>query len=872
MSSRLTSILPNYSSYQADQVLTHTQLNETIAYFEDQDRLTRIGLSGVGIAYGLTLERQSSAGVTTITVHQGYGITTDGDLITLYRPLEEGSKEKTIQISSLSFTHYRPFEDEHAQYDRLIQGEEQGEMYELCEEGAEEAHPLHGWEDFDDHVLLLYLESYPRSPDTCGDINCDNQGVEQVAKLRFLLIPLALAEHLVEGDSIFQQFNERSEIVRALRPISLMKVQVNGDTVKQAIDLDRQYRIAIEESNALEDFQSGLRSILDFYNTLWHNDPVVRQLSNDLQGLLDRGFDFDNSQYGYNQYRYKLLLDVLDTYLSLLQLVRKLHALPNPDITAFPKHLLLGRPGHEDYRHGFYPSPVISDYYREVEEIRFLLRKIYYQLFSFDPVPDLGVRIIPIAGKDNVPSIPFYYHNSSGLRQHWTSQSLIIPFTYFFDLGQNPLLFEVESDGYLIGGHLGQEGENTFQLIRDRVREFGLEFSIHHIDLALQPREYQQFIREHPGITHRAGVRRGGTYVLISENNRVIADFSLNYTLSPIVHQGSSHIKVEECRYPWISSLKYLNNLSRSLRGTPRRVGVAPTHYRLVVNEYAINGQALITGPVVVNVPLEEILTRRMHAITEALNRRFPEGLIFDFNEHLKRFVIIRAFDDQFRVTFSDNTLSVSSPAFTYTQEGYFRGNQPFRLESQRCEERRRYRPTTYRQLQDEFAPVNKDDDQGRYQGRWAEWYSLIERLDRTRNELVTPRFIRRLNDLPNSVRLIIERVRGTLNQSSIPHELYLSGEWVEGGWVSIEMLNRYGSSNNIHEPAVRFVQLRRILHHKDQATKASLFVVLNRESDRTRLMNILEPWTNRADIYIEGPRVRGRRLIIDGKEKIRIT
>jgi hypothetical protein len=126
MSNKLSSVIYQYRNYKADQVLTHTQLNETIAYFEDQDRLSRIALTGVGIVHGLSISKREAEGGNQLVVKQGVGITTDGDLIILHKALsEEQPKEKNISIQELTFTHFRLFIDENARYSPYFYIEEE---------------------------------------------------------------------------------------------------------------------------------------------------------------------------------------------------------------------------------------------------------------------------------------------------------------------------------------------------------------------------------------------------------------------------------------------------------------------------------------------------------------------------------------------------------------------------------------------------------------------------------------------------------------------------------------------------------------------------------------------------------------------------
>ena len=77
----LHQITPDYRAFVDDQVLTSGQLNEFLDYFEDQQRLTRICLNGVGIVCGF--EVSLNAATKTIAITPGCGITTDGDLIKL---------------------------------------------------------------------------------------------------------------------------------------------------------------------------------------------------------------------------------------------------------------------------------------------------------------------------------------------------------------------------------------------------------------------------------------------------------------------------------------------------------------------------------------------------------------------------------------------------------------------------------------------------------------------------------------------------------------------------------------------------------------------------------------------------------------------
>ncbi|HPB24315.1 MAG TPA: hypothetical protein PLB59_08820 [Bacteroidales bacterium] len=69
-----------YPYYRANQFLTSQDLNESLSYVEEQERLTRIKMIGSGILSGLNFDNVLNAGdtLTEVTIKSGFGITADG--------------------------------------------------------------------------------------------------------------------------------------------------------------------------------------------------------------------------------------------------------------------------------------------------------------------------------------------------------------------------------------------------------------------------------------------------------------------------------------------------------------------------------------------------------------------------------------------------------------------------------------------------------------------------------------------------------------------------------------------------------------------------------------------------------------------------
>ena len=70
----------NYPVFEANQVLTNGHLNQVFKYLDEQERLTRANLIGIGIVCGLDIRLDQAAGAT-IHLSKGCGVTSQGYLI-----------------------------------------------------------------------------------------------------------------------------------------------------------------------------------------------------------------------------------------------------------------------------------------------------------------------------------------------------------------------------------------------------------------------------------------------------------------------------------------------------------------------------------------------------------------------------------------------------------------------------------------------------------------------------------------------------------------------------------------------------------------------------------------------------------------------
>ena len=169
----LESLASEYSVFEPDQVLTESQLNTLSRYFDDQDRLTRVELLGVGIVGGLNVVRAGSK----VVVGKGVGITTDGDLMLLG--------------SDTLYDCIKPYDETAPVYKPFYDGEKMMTLFELVKEGESDVRKqamstLPG--SLADYAVIFYMESYEQDHDLCSGSDCDNLGLSSVNTPRLLLV------------------------------------------------------------------------------------------------------------------------------------------------------------------------------------------------------------------------------------------------------------------------------------------------------------------------------------------------------------------------------------------------------------------------------------------------------------------------------------------------------------------------------------------------------------------------------------------------------------------------------------------------------------------------------------------------------------
>ncbi|WP_336715282.1 PKD domain-containing protein [Chryseobacterium mucoviscidosis] len=517
MNAKLDNVTTQYRKFNENQVLTDGQLNEFIDYFEDQDRLSRTLLSGVGIVCGFkstvtsssllpdVMEKiapqKAAAVLDTITITQGAAVTTDGDLVTL-RTGKEKSSDVTIDFNTKNYKYFREYKDR-VKYNHFRIGEDQIPLLELATEeelkqmetkgldigGFKEVKTL---DKLNEKIIILYLESYSNDETPCEDADCDNTGAEQVSDLKVLLADYQSVSDLMSRgnakDELYKIHNSYEELFDHLPNIEAKRV-ILDPKVETADQLKTKFRNAMDSVSKLSD---GFSAVADTFKIDLNFSGL--SLFNKLNALLTatspRLDDF--------QYKYDLLKDLIDTYNEIKGLILHLNIECCPSVASFPKHLMLGYVGaslelgeYATFRHGFYHSPITTQDDENYERLMLLANRFVQKINGFQSYVG-PIKITPsnLYVRLGEKAIPYYYNVDKTLLDKWNFEKTktdreTYNLSYHTanlsseDHVQNPLNYNIDNnDFYRIEGHLGLPYETAVQNINDLKVKYGLAFDV----------------------------------------------------------------------------------------------------------------------------------------------------------------------------------------------------------------------------------------------------------------------------------------------------------------------------------------------------------------------------------------------------------
>lgn len=525
--SSLAKVANDYTVFNKDQVLSDVHLNSLSKYFDDQDRLTRVNLTGVGLICGCHVEKQGNR----VLLSKGLAITTDGDLIHI--------KQSTPYLA------FKPFGNEQPKYTRFyLNKTKMLTLYELVDKNLDDGltKPIDNFStdtDFQlsEMVALLFQQTYIKDHDLCTGTDCNNHSQNYLTKTKILLVHNSQVKHLAP------KINTANSAAKRLPRIVIPRVLFNKNR-STIIKIVAEYKKV--NNLTIDQFSKALPLLWKHANFLMPMSMRENLSSIWIKTLKKHNNSFTNTD-GHIQYFYSFLQDICEVWNELKETMLCDKSLCNPETNLFEKHILLGpisnvkadensinldltiadttdanlranslsnliesdriitRPSsiNDVVRHGFYPSIAQQDNCHQ-DKIQFLIKKLNALINEFSLPRTRGIKITPSLSRTKPQckrAIPWYFALSerSQTLNYWNystyqTNELSSLSSYHSDktgatgAAAQPLLFDIEGkDFFRIEGHIGKtalEVESELEKIR---LKFNLPFSIVSILLDKDP-------------------------------------------------------------------------------------------------------------------------------------------------------------------------------------------------------------------------------------------------------------------------------------------------------------------------------------------------------------------------------------------------
>ena len=487
----------NYPVFEANQVLTNAHLNQVFNYLDEQERLTRANLIGIGIVCGLEIRLETKAGgAAVIHLSHGCGITSAGYLI--LEPEDVDLVAYRDKFTVPPEPGYAPFLDAatHEQYP----------LWELFPAGEPNVKPLATPANFlQDKAVLLFLELKKEDLRNCSPINCDDKGASVTVTVRRLLVTISdLAKIIAAANKLSTTLTGADLESALLGRLNLPDLRLprfdvpNTRPVTSEEVLAGFHAVFYQNKLVQHTAQALTAAYLAFkpaVETVFNTNPFAGFAAQ--FGFLDAA-PTTTAQVRFLQYYYDFFGDLLQAYDEFRWKGAELLCACCPDEDLFPRHLMLGAlvpaalPNPGLYRQRFLGSAAVSECEEMTAELLQLFRRLVEMVARFTPTPPLTpskliseqIHLVPSKLAD-VPlsdkAIPYYFlqtgtpplfqlWNPQRTRRHRANQNLSYRAAEYLPTPPafvtNPLRYDLEPYNFLrIEGHLGKSYQSALSAL-----------------------------------------------------------------------------------------------------------------------------------------------------------------------------------------------------------------------------------------------------------------------------------------------------------------------------------------------------------------------------------------------------------------------
>lgn len=414
----------NYPIFETNQVLSNSHLNQVFNYLDEQERLTRANLIGIGIVCGLETSLELTGTATTLDLTKGCGVTSKGYLLVEPEDVVLVSYRPYVLPADLD---YPPFKDTSAvQFD----------LWEMlpAQDSDATTTPLGSPANFlNDKAVLLFLELKKEGLRTCSPNDCNDMGSEVTATVRRLLIKQADLDKIIAAANALATDLTSSDLEKALSDrlnlpdLRLPRYDVPNTGPATTHDVFAAFLAVFSKSKLVQNTAAALTAVYKAFKPVvektYPSDPFADFLTN--FGFLDTA-PKTPEQVEFLQYYGNLFDHILKAYDECRWKGVELLCACCPPEGLFPRHLMLGALSSSQtgvYRNYFLPSAAIGGCEERTKDLEQLFQRLVEMTLRFTDAPPLPqpspgsktdeqIRMTPSTWGDTPLSqkaIPYYF-------------------------------------------------------------------------------------------------------------------------------------------------------------------------------------------------------------------------------------------------------------------------------------------------------------------------------------------------------------------------------------------------------------------------------------------------------------------------------
>lgn len=470
-----------YPVFEADQVLSQKELNLLVSHLEEQDRITRKNLIGLGIVCGLELSFPTANSVKiacgTAVTSLGFQIDWKETTLTQYHDFE-------ISDQFLKPDYVRePYLDAIFKYTTNYESIKKcSELLPAIASNADKK-PIPN-DFFTDKLVILLLEVTLIDQKNCVTTNCDDKGKRIEFSIRPLVIPInEVTNELITAYQL-QELYSKIPFPRYNVPYKNLITATNVlDGFRKVYNDSFLTSITISIATVFQDFKNVLPQESSL-NMLENSKGKITETVDKYKGSLNL------------QYVWDWIFDIVSTYNEIIDFKKINPSLCCVDESLFPFHVVLGGNTIDNL---VYRTPFIktlngtNEENTKLKELTFLFEKLVLILSSFEVPKGNGIKVIP-SSLGSVPlsekAIPYYYNAILELNTKWNPEltaknrndtilsyhSTIPNYTNKPEV-KDPLLFDIEPYNFFrIEGHIGKNYQEVLTELSSLKEIYNLPF------------------------------------------------------------------------------------------------------------------------------------------------------------------------------------------------------------------------------------------------------------------------------------------------------------------------------------------------------------------------------------------------------------